>query len=156
MDVKLINPFIQSTVNVLSTMAQTTPVVDAPALKKDKLTWGSVTGIIGMAGKEVTGNLVVSFDEGSILGIVSKMLMEEFKEVNNDVVDAVGEITNMISGGTKKLLSELGFTFDMASPIILVGKGIEMTQLSKSPVLSVPFKTDRGQFVLEACLAKRA
>ncbi|MBX7144461.1 MAG: chemotaxis protein CheX [Oligoflexia bacterium] len=156
MDAGLINPFIQSTVNVLSTMAQTSPTVGQAAIKKGHKTWGCVTGIIGMAGKEVTGNLVVSFDEGSILGIVSKMLMEEFKEINKDVVDAVGEITNMISGGTKKLLSEKGFSFDMATPVILVGKDIEMTQLSKSPVLCVPFKTDRGQFVLEANLAKRA
>lgn len=155
MDAKLINPFIESTINVLTTMAQTNPTPGKPSVKHGNKTWGVVTGVIGMAGDEVNGNLVVSFDSSSILSIVSKMLMEEFKEINGDVVDAVGEITNMISGGTKKLLSEQGLNFNMATPIVITGKDVELTQLTKAPIISMPFKTDAGAFVIEANMAKR-
>ena len=154
MNVELINPFVKSAVNVLKTMAQTDPQPGKPYLKEGNLTWGVVTGVIGMAGDEVTGNMVVSFDEKSILGIVSKMLMEEFKALSPDVIDAVGEITNMISGGAKKELNEVGFNFNMATPIMVTGKDVELSQLSKAPIVVLPFTTDAGKFVIEANLAK--
>ena len=155
MDAKLINPFVESATNVLKTMAQTEVVAGKPAIKNGNLAWGAVTGIIGMAGDDTTGNMVISFDEPSILSIVSKMLMEEFTALNKDVVDAVGEITNMITGGTKNLLSQQGYTINMATPLVMVGKNIELTQLAMTPVISIPFSTPAGSFVIEANLAKR-
>ena len=155
MNVEFINPFINSALNVLKTMAKTTPNVGKPAVKPGNRTWGVVTGIIGLAGETVSGNMVLSFDAPSILRIVSNMLGEEFKEVNNDVVDAVGELTNMISGGAKGELSEKGHKFDMATPIMVTGKDLEIKQLSDIPVITVPFTTDAGKFVIEANLAAR-
>ena len=108
-----------------------------------------------MAGEDVTGNMMISFDEPSILSIVSLMLMEEFIEINKDVVDAVGEITNMICGATKSLLSEQGITINMASPLVVVGKNMELTQRTKTPVVIIPFTTPTGKFAIEAHLSKR-
>lgn len=155
MDAKLVNPFINATMNVLSTMAQTNPIPEKPHLKENRRTWGVVTGIIGMAGYSATGNMVISFEEKCILEIVKKMLSDDFPSVNQEVVDAVGEITNMISGGAKKDLSEMGFSFNMATPIVLTGKDLEITQLSKSPIIVIPFQTDAGKFVVEANIAKK-
>lgn len=155
MQAELINPFIKATINVLGIMGQTVAEPGKPTVKNDCLSWGTVTGIIGMAGDDVTGNMMISFDEPSILSIVSLMLMEEFKEINKDVVDAVGEITNMICGGTKSILSEQGMVINMASPLVVVGKNVELTQLTKTPVVLIPFTTPAGQFVVEAHLAKR-
>jgi chemotaxis protein CheX len=154
MDAKLVNPFIDATVNVLKTMAKVNPVPGKPHLKEGSRTWGVVTGIIGMAGQAVTGNMVVSFEEKCILTIVKNMLMEDFPSINKDVIDAVGEITNMISGGAKKDLSEHGYSFNMATPVILTGKDLEMTQLSKAPIIVIPFDTETGKFVVEANLIK--
>ena len=154
MEAKLINPFINSTLAVLKTMAQIEAIPGKPSIKKGNFTWGEVTGIIGMAGDSVTGNLIVSFDSPSILHIVEKLLFEKHTVINADVIDAVGEITNMISGGTKSELSELGYSFNMATPMIVTGKNIGITQLSKDPVITIPFKTPEGEFVLEANLSK--
>ena len=155
MDASLINPFIESTISVLKTMAQTEPVPGKPFVKKDNKTWGVLTGLIGMAGDKLSGNLTISFDEPCILAIISKMLMEEFKEINPDVIDAVGEITNMITGGTKKLLSENGLLFEMATPMVISGQNIELKQLTKNPILVIPFETSAGRFVVEANLAAK-
>lgn len=152
MQVEFINPFLVSTVKVIETMASTKVTAGKPAIKQGNKSWGDVSGIIGLASDQLSGNLILSFDRPSILGIVSGMLGEEMKEITPDVVDAVGEITNMISGGAKAMLSEQGQKFEMASPIMLVGKNIEITQLSKGPVITIPFKTDKGEFVAEATL----
>ena len=155
MNVDFINPFLESTVAVVGTMASTTVIPGKPELKKGNMTWGVVTGIIGMVGPQVCGNLVLSFDEPSILSIVSSMLMEEYKTITDDVVDAVGEMTNMVSGKAKSILSEKGYIFDMATPLMIIGKDVEITQLHKKPVIRIPFQLPKGMFVVEATLNQR-
>lgn len=155
MKAELVNPFLEATKNVIGTMASTEATPGKPHLKEGIKTWGEVTGIIGLAGENVMGNMILSFDKASILDIVSKMLMEEFTEINDDIVDATGELTNMISGGAKPALSEQGYKLDMATPVVIVGKDVEMTQLTKAPIIVIPFSTPVGQFVVEACLTSR-
>lgn len=155
MDAKIINPFLNATLNVLKTMASTEATPGKPVAKGSARTFGCVTGVIGMAGDQLTGNLLISFDEPSILAIVSRMLMEQFSTVNQDVVDAVGEITNMVCGGAKKELSEHGFKFELATPIIVTGQNVELQQMSKAPILSIPFKTPEGNFVVDTNLGPK-
>lgn len=152
MKVEYINPFLETTTKVIETMAFTKVTAGKPSVKPNNLTWGVVTGVIGLAGENVKGNMVLSFDEKSILSIVSKMLSEEFSEVSKDVIDAVGELTNMICGGAKSALSEKGFRFDMALPMMLVGKNMEITHLGAGPTISIPFTTESGKFVVEAAI----
>jgi chemotaxis protein CheX len=155
MKVEFINPFLNATINVIQTMAATKVQPGKPELKTGNLSWGVVSGIIGMASEELQGHMVISFDAPCILGIVSGMLGEEMKKVDQDVADAVGEITNMICGGAKKELSEMGYRFDTAIPLMIMGKDVEISQLSKGPVLTIPFTTEKGKFVVEANLMPR-
>lgn len=153
MKAEYINPFIKSVMNVMSTMAGLQPIPQKPLLKKDSRANGVVTGLIGMAGPDVSGNMLVSFEESTILYVVSKMLMEEVGSLDEDLLDAVGELTNMISGGAKANLAELGLSFDMATPVMVKGEAVELHQLSKSPVISIPFQTEHGMFWIEANLS---
>ncbi len=95
---------VDAVLNVLKTMAQTDAQAGAPTVKADKTSKGDVTGLIGMAGEKAKGSIAVSFSSSCILKVVSNMLMEEFAEINDEVTDAVGEITNMVSGGARKTL----------------------------------------------------
>ena len=153
MKAEFITPYIDSTLNVLQTMCQTNPEPGKPDVKETNRTLGDVTGLIGMAGAEVSGNMTLSFESSTIIAVVNRMLMEEFTEVNDDVVDAVGELTNMISGGTKKLLSDIGYSFDMATPVMIQGRDVELKQLSEATIITIPFQTDAGMFWVEANLA---
>lgn len=156
MDVKYINPFLKSVANVLETMASIKPNPGKPYARQDRKTWGVVTGLIGMAGEQINGNMILSFDKASILTIVSNMLGEKFVEIDDQVVDATGELTNMISGGAKADFSELGINMDMAIPVVLVGEGMELKQLSRTPIIVIPFETPAGKFVVETNLNKKA
>jgi chemotaxis protein CheX len=149
MKVEYINPFLSATISVIETMAMTKVTPGKPGLKSGNKSWGSVTGIIGMASDKLRGNAIVSFEEKAILGIVSRMLSEDFTSVSQDVLDAVGEITNMIVGNAKRDFSEKGYVFDMAIPLMVVGKDLEMSQMGKGPTVSVPFGTEFGNFVVE-------
>ena len=150
-----INPFLNAAINVIATMAQIEVKAGKPDLKRGNVTMGVVNGVIGLASKEHLGNMIVSFDEGCILGIVSKMLGEHFTVIGKDVLDAVGEITNMISGGAKRELNELGYLFEMALPVIITGKQVAIHQLLDGPTISIPFTTPFGTFQVEANLVER-
>ena len=151
MDVQLINPFINATLNVLSTMAFVNPSAGKPYLKKDNIAQGDVTGVIGNTG-EANGTISVTFDRGSILQVVSNMFGEEIAEINNEVADAVGELTNMISGQARRELETQGKLFQAAIPSVITGPNHTVTHITKGPKIAIPFTIDQGVFTIEVCL----
>lgn len=156
MKVEFINPFLQSTKNVLETMCQTQAQAQKPMLKEDNNTYGDVTGIIGMASAEVSGCMIVSFSEKCIINVVANMLMEDPKDsIDDEIIDAVGELTNMICGGAKATLAKMDHKFDLATPTMITGKGVEISTLADSPTIVIPFETEYGGFVIEANLAEK-
>ena len=144
------NPFIDATVNVLETMASTRAEAGKPYLKKDQVARGDVSGVMGLTG-ETRGTISVSFTETSILAIVSNMLGEEIKEMNEEIKDAVGEITNMISGQARKKLDEQGMSLKAAIPSVVMGKNHTITHITTHPIIAIPFHTDNGEFTIEVC-----
>jgi len=156
MNVEFINPFLHATKNVLETMAQTPVKAGKPQLKEGETTYGEVTGVIGMTSDRIVGSMIVSFSEKCILKIVANMLMESPKpQIDDEVVDAVGELTNMICGGAKAQLAKLDHKFDLATPTMVVGKGVEISYYSDAPTIVIPFTTDDGPFVVEANLGEK-
>lgn len=156
MKAEYLNPFVHATRNVLETMAQTKLTGQKPYLKEGVSTYGDVTGIIGMASDTIEGSMTISFPAACILQIVSRMLMEAPKtSIDHDIVDAVGEITNMICGGAKAEFGKLGLSFNLATPTMVTGKGVEIYHYSNVPIIVLPFQADCGTFVLEANLASK-
>ena len=151
MDVKFINPFVSATMNVLETMAFVKSEAGKPYLKTDDVAQGDVTGVIGITG-EVNGSISVTFDEGSILKVVSNMFGEEMTELNNEVADAVGELTNMISGQARRGLEEQGKIFEAAIPSVITGKNHKISHITNGPKIAIPFSTEGGKFTIEVCL----
>lgn len=151
MDANLINPFINATTNVLNTMAFVVCRVGKPYLKKDDKAKGDVTGVIGITG-DSNGTIAVTFDQASILKIVSNMFGEEMTELNHEVADAVGELVNMISGQARRELEDVGRFFHAAIPTVISGKSHCVTHYTDGPKIAIPFTTDDGSFTIEVCL----
>ncbi|UCD30885.1 MAG: chemotaxis protein CheX, partial [Desulfobacterales bacterium] len=61
MDVNIINPFINATLNILETMAFVKSEAGKPYLKKDSVVQGDVSDIVGITG-ETNGTVAVTFD----------------------------------------------------------------------------------------------
>jgi chemotaxis protein CheX len=151
MDVRFINPFLEGTVEVLTTMAFVNPKPGKPYLKKDNLAKGDVSGVIGITGT-IKGSLALSFSAGSILKIVSNMLGEEITSVNGDIRDAVGEITNMVSGAARKRIEAMGFSLSASIPTVVSGQEHTITHVMGGPSVIIPFETDAGSFVVDVCM----
>lgn len=147
---EFINPFLEATVLVVKTMAALEPVPGTPSIKKESSSRGDISGIVGITG-EAEGSLSITFHKDCILHITSQMLGEEKKEINNEVKDAVGELTNMISGDSRRRLQLLGHTFQGAIPSVVSGPEHEIKHITNGPVLSIPFATKAGGFTVEVC-----
>ncbi len=151
MDVNIINPFVVATLYVLETMAFVKAEAEKPYLKKDDVAKGDVSGIVGFTG-DSNGTVAVTFDELCILKIVSNMLGEEMTEINDEIADAVGELTNMISGQARKGLEEVGKKYQSAIPTVITGKSHQLETKTQGPKIAIPFKTEFGSFTIEVCL----
>jgi chemotaxis protein CheX len=152
MQAEFINPMLASVVNVLKTMAGIEPQPGKPFLKRrPDLSQGDVTGVVGLTGP-VQGSLAVSFSESAIVYIVTQMLGEVCTEINGDVQDAVGELSNMISGDARRALADKGYTFQGALPTVISGRRHEITHALSGPAIVMPFRLgEHGTFFVEVC-----
>ncbi|GAB4350242.1 MAG: chemotaxis protein CheX [Gammaproteobacteria bacterium] len=149
MNVEFINPFLNSIINVLTTMAMLEVKPGKPSLKKNAEASGDVTGLIGMTSDRAKGSLAITFSESVIIEVAQRMLGEKPSGIDDTVTDLVGEITNMVCGGAKRELAEKGYDFDLAIPGMIKGKNHSVTHKAKGPAILVPFKTEFGAFYVE-------
>ena len=151
MKVEFINPFIASLKNVIGTMAQIDLVVQKPQKKGDELARGEVSGIIGMIGPQVKGSMAITFDKALATSIMKNMLGEVTNSIDDEVRDMVGEMTNMICGGAKNALSDQGYQFEMAVPVIISGANHCIQHKVDGPKIIITFASDLGKAYLEIC-----
>lgn len=154
MNADFINPFLTSVQNVLSMMAQIELTPGKPQMKEDDVARGDVSGLIGMVGPQTKGSFSITFDESLALEIMKNMLGEKPSEINDDITDMVGEITNMVTGGAKRTLGEKGFEFEMASPVVVSGFNHSISHRSEGPKLIMPFTHAAGKAHIEICFDK--
>ena len=149
MKAEFINPFLISLMNVLSTMSSIQLTPKKPMLKKGAEAKGDVSGLIGLTTPNLKGSLSVTFEKKLALMTMKKMVGEMHQTIDADVIDMVGEITNMVAGGAKRLLSEQGFDFDMATPMVVSGENHTIRHQSKDKIVLIPLSSDYGYVYLE-------
>ncbi len=148
-----IHPFLNATIHILNVQANLPAEPGKAYLKKqnDRLV-GDVSGIIGVVSDKFNGSVVISFPETTFLKVMSNMLGESFTELSPEIVDGAGEILNMIFGQAKIVLNEKGYGIKTAIPSVVTGKQLNVSTMTKGPVVVVPFQSGAGDFFVEICL----
>lgn len=149
-DVNFINPFLAAVMNVLGTMANVKVTPKKPYLNKDRTAVGDITGLIDVTGY-ANGTMSLTLEKDAILKIVNNMLFESFTEIDDQIADAVGELTNMIAGQARAELAKNDMNFQAGSPSVTIGKGESLGHAPEAPILSIPFGTEDGDLVVEVC-----
>lgn len=145
MDIKYINPFIESVLNNLEQMAALKAEKQQLSVTKEAKTSAEISGVIGLSGA-VKGSAVISFPKPIALAVASAMFMEELTELNDDVKDAIGEFANIVVGNARNRLVDDGLDITISTPTIIVGKDHEISHPQSIPFLVIPFSTDLGVF----------
>lgn len=148
MDVRYINPFVESTVDAFQKMLASTVTRGRPLLSKEPPGGSELISIIGLSGR-MRGAVVLQLPVATGLNIAGRILMEEKKEVDSDVYDAVAEFTNIIAGGAKAQLSRLdedGTPITLGLPTVFHGQHNGFGSSSGALWLELPFESDLGHF----------
>ena len=151
MRAEYINPFIESTVDVFKTMLGCDVARTGLTLHDTFCPEFDITGIIGMSGR-AHGDVVISFEQGVALSAAEALIGVRYDEITDDVVDTVGELTNMIAGNAKTSLQELQMS--LALPTVIVGKNHSIRFPSKVKPISLPFESPWGCFNIEVGLVE--
>lgn len=149
-DAEIAKPFVNATKHVLTTMAMLDPVAGKPYVKKGDTAAGDVSAIVGLTGDK-HGSISLSFSRKCAVGIVKNMLGDDVQDIIQDAKDAVGELTNMISGQARAGLSQMGLTMQASTPTIIFGDGHTISHVSSGAVIAIPFTTEHGDFTVEFC-----
>ena len=101
-----------------------------------------VTGLVGLSGK-CTGFVSISMPERVATLAVSGLSMEEYKTVNAQVVDGVGEITNIIAGGLKtKLFNTPWMVSNITVPSVILGSHYNISYSKGIEYCGITFEVD--------------
>ena len=146
-EIDYINPVIAGLENTFSTMLNCKVERIGLGLMENNQALHPVSCIIGISGKGV-GTIVLSMERAVAIKVAGVMLMmDDLTEVDNDVLDAVGEITNMICGDAKAKLAQ--FQLSISLPNILHGEGCWLHFPQKTHPIMIPFKCDWGLLAIQ-------
>jgi chemotaxis protein CheX len=140
---------------VLSTMLS----MDAQAkdVYTENLALGDAEGVvsfIGLTGEYAgTGGLQCKSDTARHMA--SKFLMSEFAAVNEEVLDAFGEFTNMIIGNFKNEMESIAGPMGMSIPTVIYGRNFTTRSLGHEEWVVVPFDCDGHQLDVKVCLKEQ-
>ena len=102
-----------------------------------------IVAMVGMAGA-VSGNGCLCLSKEFACHAASTFLMSEYTEVNDDVLDAVAELSNMIVGGLKTSLEEQLGPMGLSIPTIVFGENYitRSPNLGERMVVSFTYETE--------------
>ena len=120
--------------------------------KEESVPSSGVVSLIGLAGSWVgSGSLACS--AGCAAAIASALLMASYTAIDEDVLDAVAEVTNMIIGNVKtELESRLG-AMGLSTPTVIYGRNFQTRSSGNQEWTVVPFSVDQGRMCIQLCIA---
>jgi len=150
MHIEHIEPFIEATVGLFRNMLSMEVEYLTPYLlnRESHHEW-EVSGIIGIAG-DAKGVVVISFSSNLAAMLTSKLVHRQVEPDDPDVVDAVGELVNIIAGNAKKGLEQ--YRLSISLPSIVSGLDHRISWQSEVPIVGIPFKVAGGSFHLSVGL----
>lgn len=144
-----INPFINAVNNLFQTMLALPIEVRQPSLNKNANPSYDVCGVIDVSG-EVNGRVVVSMPKQLAIVLASELLGDTIEALDEDCIDAVGEIANMISGNAKTDFP--GGASAISVPQVVVGKE-KVTYPAATPIICIPCATEQGLLHIDVALS---
>ena len=146
-EIDYINPVVAGLEEVFNTMLNCKVERTGLGLMENSHALHPVSGIIGLSGKGV-GTVVLSMQRPVAIKAAETMLMMEgLTEVDNDVLDTVGELTNMVCGKAKAKLDQ--FQLSISLPNVLHGEDCWLHFPQRAYPISIPFKCPWGLVALQ-------
>ncbi|MGJ8455606.1 chemotaxis protein CheX [Pseudothermotoga sp. U03pept] len=126
MDARVLNALIAAIVNTLEVLLGRKPEIGKPGVLKEIKPKFDLVTVIGFTGG-VEGNLIYSFNPGTALDVVSKMMNMPYEALDELAMSAIGELGNMIAGALAMNLEKIGCKINITPPTVVIGKDMRIT-----------------------------
>jgi chemotaxis protein CheX len=113
-----------------------------------------VVSLIGLAGSW-TGTGSISCSATVACRICSQLLMTDVQAVNEEVLDAVAELTNMIIGSVKTDLEQHLGPLGLSIPTVVYGRNFKTRSTGTTEWTTLRFVWDDEEFLVRLSLAPR-
>jgi len=148
-----INPFLASMVSVFDAMLGCKLTRGNPYVKNAVQPEHEISGVIGLSGR-AKGVGVLSLCREAALSATEALLGERPPEINGEVADAVGELTNIVAGNAKAKLEYLNLSVSL--PTVVAGKW-HTIEFPKSVLpICIPFDCLWGPVAMMVGLVEQA
>jgi chemotaxis protein CheX len=150
---RYIQPFIDVCVNVFKEFIGCDLTVERPYFtEKEAVREWDISAVIGLTG-EARGAVVISMKSALAQRLTGILTGTEHKELDPEVVDAIGEIVNIIAGNAKRGLEE-AFRLVISLPSIITGKEhIVQWPNNQARIICIPFKIfEKDSFCLSVAI----
>jgi len=132
------------------------PMLKNTKVRKENTELKDISVVIGLASEKLEGVFVVSYDKRIIFEFMKNILGEEVEEINKDIIDASGEITNQICGVFRREFEKTGITLQGSTPSIITGENHKIEIPSKIPRMSFLYQIDEDKdLIIEFGLVKK-
>jgi chemotaxis protein CheX len=141
---------VKATTDVFRTMMNLRVSAGEVAVEKAQIRRAEVIGSIGVAGF-LSGSISLFLPKALAKQAVAAMLMMDSPEAlaDNDLVDAIGELTNMVGGNIKTELFQKAPLFDISVPSVYIGEDLQRRTVSDDLCFLAPFKVGELEFSVE-------
>ncbi|MCX7950815.1 MAG: chemotaxis protein CheX [Clostridiales bacterium] len=132
MDVKYINPFLQSFLNVLPQLGITNIKKSKISLKGKEIESHGVVIIVGVVG-DAKGNVVYSTTTECAKKIASLMMMGmPVDELDDMAQSALSELANMLTATAATNFSQVGININISTPTLVHGDFVANTGVNQT------------------------
>lgn len=139
----------KATSEVFKTMMGLRVTAGDVTVAKAEMRQAEVIGSIGVAGF-LTGSISLFLPRTLANKAVASLLMMEPDELEDgDMVDAIGELTNMVGGSIKTELFQKAPLFDISIPSVYVGDDLQRRTVSDDLCFHAPFTIEGEDFSVE-------
>lgn len=153
MDVKYINPFIDSFLYVMPQLGFREVIKQGINLKGKNIKSLGVMMNLGIVG-DIKGNIIYSLDNGSAKQIASTMMMGmPVNELDDMAQSALSELSNMLTANASTNLSEEGININISTPTLIYGSDFE-AKMNTDKVLCINLLVDNIPVEINVALEK--
>lgn len=138
----------ESTEEVFETMVFRRLTREAPIEGEAARPLSNVVGTVGFAGSS-TGLVAFHTTTDAARAIAGAMLGLPATDVNGEVPDAVGELTNMIAGSFRTKMADQGDAWAISIPTVTIGSDFQITPTVRGRRVLLPFHMDDHKVFVE-------
>lgn len=153
LDVKHINPFLQSSITIFESAAQMKLALGRPSVAVLDFSDYIFALQVGVTG-DLKGQILLVMTTDKAKMIASKMMFGmPVTELDEMASSALSELSNMIMGNTATLFSTQGIHIDITPPMAMLGAQLRLT--SDAQALKVPMMYEGEECIsLYLCVAQ--